>query len=79
MITLLNLFKLPLETDTLEAWVKIIEDIAKVAILALPVVIFGQGGMVFKISSCIGLAMLTYLLLLAGRLLRQYKLRLSVA
>ncbi|WP_439242259.1 hypothetical protein [Lonepinella sp. BR2474] len=77
MIELLNLFKLPIEKETLESWIKIIEDIAKVAILALPVVIFGQGDSIFKVSSSIGLVVIIYFLLLAGRYIRQYKFRLQ--
>lgn len=30
---MLNLFKRPIEVETLEAWAKMVEDIAKVAIL----------------------------------------------
>ncbi len=70
---MLNLFKRPIEPDTLDAWAKIIEDIAKVAILAIPVVIFGQGEAAFKAWSTVALIVVTYFFLLGGRFFRQYK------
>lgn len=36
---MLNLFKQPMETTTFEAWAKMSDDIAKVAILAVPVML----------------------------------------
>lgn len=68
-----NLFKVPLEPETLEAWLKTLDDIAKVAILALPVLIYGQGSLAFKISNLILLVVLIYLFLMIGRLFRRYR------
>ena len=33
---MLNLLKRPIEVETLDTWAKILEDMAKVAILAIP-------------------------------------------
>lgn len=55
---MLNLFKRPIEVETLEAWAKMVEDIANVVILAVPVIIFGQNGILFKIMSSLTLMLL---------------------
>ncbi|MFZ7342874.1 hypothetical protein [Avibacterium volantium] len=74
---MLNLFKRPIEVETLEAWAKMVEDIAKVAILAVPVIIFGQNGILFKIMSSLTLIFVIYAALVAGKLLRKHKSQLS--
>ena len=50
---MLNLLKRPIEVET--AWAKMLEDMAKVAILAIPVVVFGQNSSNFKIAGSIAL------------------------
>ncbi|MFU2047811.1 hypothetical protein ACLSZ3_00835 [Avibacterium gallinarum] len=74
---MLNLFKRPIEVETLEAWAKMSEDIAKVEILAVPVIIFGQNGILFKIMSSLTLMFVIYATLVAGKLLRKHKFQLS--
>ncbi|MCW9714657.1 hypothetical protein [Avibacterium sp. 21-594] len=74
---MLNLFKRPIEVETLEAWAKMVEDIAKVAILALPVIVFGQNGVLFKIASSFTLMFVAYATLLVGKQLRKLKPKLS--
>ncbi|MFU2088620.1 hypothetical protein [Avibacterium avium] len=74
---MLNLFKCPIEVETLEAWAKMVEDIAKVAILAVPVIIFGQNGILFKIMSSLTLMFVIYATLVAVKLLRKHKSQLS--
>ncbi|VEB24441.1 hypothetical protein [Avibacterium volantium] len=74
---MLNLFKRPIEVETLEAWAKMVEDIAKVAILAVPVIIFGQNGILFKIASSFTLMFVAYATLLVGKQLRKLKPKLS--
>ena len=39
---MLNLFKLPIEKSSLEAWSKLSDDVAKVDILAMPVILYGE-------------------------------------
>ncbi|WP_245872508.1 hypothetical protein [Avibacterium endocarditidis] len=56
---------------------KMVEDIAKVAILAVPVIIFGQNGILFKIMSSLTLMFVIYATLVAGKLLRKHKSQLS--
>lgn len=72
-----NLLKRPIETETLDAWAKILEDIAKVSILALPVVIFGQSGVFFKIASSVALMYVAYFALIGGKQIRKHKTFLS--
>lgn len=74
---MLNLLKRPIEAETLDAWAKILEDIAKVALLALPVVIFGQNGAFFKIASSVALLFIAYFALIGGKQIRKHKTYLS--
>ncbi|HDL3754360.1 TPA: hypothetical protein PW529_002555, partial [Mannheimia haemolytica] len=39
---MLSIFKTPVEKETLDDWAKISVDVAKVAILAIPVILFGK-------------------------------------
>ena len=43
-----NLFKLPIEKGSLEAWSKLSDDVAKVAILAVPVILYGEQALSLK-------------------------------
>lgn len=70
-----NLFNVPLEPDTLDAWLKILDDIAKVAILALPVVLYGDRTLVFKSYNSALLVIIIYCCLLVGRMLRKNRSR----
>lgn len=72
-----NLLKRPIEVETLESWAKILEDIAKVALLALPVVVFSENGIIFKVVSCIVLFTITYVGLVSGKQIRKHKQFLS--
>ncbi|MCW9733851.1 hypothetical protein L5B97_10340 [Avibacterium sp. 20-15] len=74
---MLNLFKRPIEIETVEAWAKLLEDIAKVAILAVPMIIFGQNGVLFKIASSFTLMFVSYATLVLGKQLRKHKYQLS--
>ncbi|WP_245853376.1 hypothetical protein [Pasteurella oralis] len=37
-----------MEVETLNSWAKWLEDIAKAAVVAIPVVVFGHYGLLFK-------------------------------
>ncbi len=65
-----NLFKKPIEQSSFEAWSKMSDDIAKVAILAIPVIIFGKYTIEFKVLNSILLFIAIYLFLVGGRLFR---------
>ena len=67
----MNLFKKPYEQGTLEAWAKMADDIAKVAILAAPVVLYGQSGWAAKLANIVLLVFIAYLFLLGGRFCRK--------
>ncbi|NBI12092.1 hypothetical protein GVX81_00310 [[Haemophilus] felis] len=69
----LNLFKRPIEAESLDAWAKMSDDIAKVSALATPVVIFGNSSFVLKIINILLLAILVYACMITGRIIRQHK------
>lgn len=46
---MLNLFQKPIEKLSLESWAKMLDDIAKVAILSLPVMLYGKDVVILKI------------------------------
>ncbi|QTM01253.1 hypothetical protein [Mannheimia sp. ZY171111] len=68
-----NLFKRPIETETIDAWTKIADDIAKVAILAIPVMLYGNETAVIKIINSFLLLAGAYFSLLISRHLRRNK------
>lgn len=55
-----RLFKPPFEISTLEAWSKMSDDIAKVAILAVPVMLYSDNSLGFRIWCCTRLATMLY-------------------
>lgn len=69
----LNLFKLPIEKDTLDDWAKITTDVAKVAILAIPVILYGDDPTYLKLINTALLYIGVYASLQSGRIIRQYK------
>lgn len=68
---MLNLFRSPIEKETLEDWGKLCLDIAKVAILAIPVMIYGKDPVTLKLFNISLLAFFAYISLLISRALRQ--------
>lgn len=68
---MLNLFKRPIEKSSLESWSKITDDIAKVAILAIPVMLYGKDPIYLKAINSILLLIGAYACLLGGRLFRK--------
>ncbi|WP_439257323.1 hypothetical protein [Lonepinella sp. BR2271] len=68
-----NLFRQPYENDTLNDWAKLSVDIAKVAILAVPVMLYGDMSMLGKIGNSILLSAGAYLGLYMGRRFHQQK------
>ncbi|QIM62886.1 hypothetical protein A1D29_06070 [Pasteurellaceae bacterium Orientalotternb1] len=70
-----NIFKRPIEFETLDAWAKISDDIAKVAILAIPVMLYGNETVLMKILNSIFLLIGAYFWLFISRYLRKSKLR----
>ncbi len=45
---MLNIFTKPFEQETLDDWAKLSVDIAKVAILAIPVILYGKDALLIK-------------------------------
>lgn len=68
---MINLFKRPIEKSSFESWAKMADDIAKVAILAIPVILYGKDPISIKIINTALLATAVYLFLVGGRTFRQ--------
>lgn len=68
-----NIFKRPIHKESLESWTKILDDIAKVAILAIPVVLYGTNSVEFKIINAISLTISAYSCLFSADFLRKHK------
>ena len=68
---MLNLFKLPIEESSLEAWSKLSDDVAKVAILAMPVILYGEQSLFLKGLNISFLLIIAYVCLVMGRKFRQ--------
>lgn len=64
---MLNLFKLPIEESSLEAWSKLSDDVAKVAILAMPVILYGEQSLFLKGLNISFLLIIAYVCLVMGR------------
>ncbi|MDO4698092.1 MAG: hypothetical protein Q4A60_05365 [Pasteurellaceae bacterium] len=67
---MLNLFKKPIDKSDFEAWAKMADDIAKVAILAVPVMLYGKDPISIKLLNTALLSTAIYLFLIGGRLFR---------
>lgn len=67
---MLSIFKTPVEKETLDDWAKISVDVAKVAILAVPVVIYGNESIFLKICNLTFLGVSIYSGLTIARKLR---------
>ncbi|TGY46562.1 hypothetical protein E5343_12270 [Rodentibacter caecimuris] len=66
-----NLFQSPIEKSSLEAWSKLTDDIAKVAILAMPVILYGENSLAFKGANISFLLIIAYIFLVIGQFFRQ--------
>lgn len=65
-----NLFKRPFERSTLKEWAKLSDDVGKVAIIAIPAMIFSDYELIVKIINIIGLSAVAYSFLLIARNIR---------
>ena len=66
-----NLFCFPTKKETIEAWAKMLEDFAKVSIIALPVVFFGKESLIFKAFGIGGLILIAYCSLIIAKYTRE--------
>lgn len=66
-----NLFKRPIERTSFESWAKMADDIAKVAILAVPAIFYANDVINVKLANIILLSVAIYLFLIGGRSFRQ--------
>ncbi|MFQ1015698.1 hypothetical protein [Avibacterium paragallinarum] len=66
-----NIFKKPYEKGTLEAWAKMCDDIAKVAILAVPVILYNNDPFLQKVINLIALAISAYSTIWGARICRK--------
>lgn len=65
----------PIPKDTMEAWAKILEDLAKIAIIAMPALFYGEYTFLFKGINLVLLAFATYYSLVYAKLLRSNKMK----
>ncbi|OOR99428.1 hypothetical protein B0187_04870 [Haemophilus paracuniculus] len=70
---MLRFLKRPLNADSLEAWCKMLDDVAKVALLTTPVVIYSNNGLSYKIANGIFLAVAIYACIIGADALRRNK------
>ncbi|MBF0786086.1 hypothetical protein E4T80_11490 [Muribacter muris] len=68
-----NITKRPFEKETLDDWAKLSVDIAKVAILAIPVILYGKDPIAIKLLNTVLLGLGIYGGLFAGRRFRKMK------
>ncbi|MFY1028322.1 hypothetical protein CFY87_03875 [Actinobacillus seminis] len=68
-----NITKRPFEKETLDDWAKLSVDVAKVAILAIPVILYGKDPIIIKIINAVLLGIGVYGGLFAGRKFRKMK------
>ncbi|PJG86094.1 hypothetical protein [Conservatibacter flavescens] len=66
-----NILRRPFEKSTFEAWAKIFDDIAKVAFLGIPVIIYGEYPVEFKLFNIVILIVGIYIFILGGRVCRR--------
>ncbi len=68
-----KLYKAPISGEQYESWAKICEDMSKVGILALPMLIYGEYSLLFKIYNVSLLTFCCYSLLCLGKFFRSNK------
>lgn len=68
-----HILKRPFEKETLDDWAKLSVDIAKVAILALPVILYGDSTIGLKAVNILSLCGIIYGSILSARHLRKMK------
>ena len=73
-----NLFCFPTKKETIEAWAKMLEDFAKVAVLAIPVLLFGKEGFIFKSINAVVLLFIAYWCLIVAKVIRERIRELSI-
>ncbi|MFZ7159025.1 hypothetical protein ACLSY3_01410 [Avibacterium avium] len=66
-----NIFKRPVNKESLQSWCKILDDIAKVAILAAPVVLYGENAIGYKVLNCLFLVISAYACLFSADFMRK--------
>lgn len=73
MWKLLYLFRRPIKKDILDDWAKLTLDCARVAILAIPVLIYGGETLFTKVIYTVALSIMAYFLLFISRICRDIK------
>lgn len=68
-----NIFKKPFNQESLDSWSKLLDDVAKIAILAIPVVLYSPNSTGYKIANAILLIVFVYLGLFCADFIRKNK------
>ena len=72
-----NIFKRPLHIESLESWCKILDDVAKIAVVAIPVIIYADKPLTYRIMNGILLLICAYFSLASANALRKNKEKLT--
>lgn len=70
---MLDLFHKPINIESLDSWAKNLDEIARIAILAMPVVIYGSDVTSFKAMNIVFLIFSCYFSVYLANLLRNKK------
>ncbi|MDH2997488.1 hypothetical protein A1D22_07105 [Pasteurellaceae bacterium LFhippo2] len=68
---MLNIFKRPVEKASIEAWSKMTDDVAKVALLTIPVILYSKEDLGFKLLNILALFLVIYFFIIIGRFCRR--------
>lgn len=70
---MLSVFQKPFHKESLDSWCKTFDDISKISILTIPVVLYSSNSIFYKISSTILLLICTYSLVYSADFIRKNK------
>lgn len=73
----MKIFNLQIKEDSLDAWAKLTDDLAKVAILAIIPTFFAEQNLINQIISSVSLSIVALFQLSLGLILRNAKLKLQ--
>lgn len=65
-----NLIQPPIKEQTLDSWIKMLDDIAKIAIISVPVSAYSNYESLVKICNTATLILISYCCLIASKFLR---------
>lgn len=70
---LFNIFKKPLNSESIDSWCKALDDIAKISLLGVPVLLYSGNALIYKIINTFLLLLSSYICLLMADFMRRNK------